>query len=127
MVGIFDRIDIADGENGPIGTIIDYKTSDVRTEKDAAKRAKDSRQLAIYALAYEDMFDALPDGMELRFLTPAVVIGHSVPTEKALERARDDIRHAAEGIRAGRFPADPAYRACRYCDFAAICPSRQSS
>ncbi|MBU0595959.1 ATP-dependent helicase [Candidatus Bipolaricaulota bacterium] len=124
VIGIFDRIDTSDGG---AGTIIDYKTSDVQTEKEAEKRAKESRQLAIYALGYESMFDALPLGMELRFLTPSIVIGRTVPTEKSLQKASDDIRHAAEGIRANRFPAEPAYQACGYCPFATICPSRQSS
>ena len=123
VVGIFDRVDVAPDD---AGVIIDYKTSDVRTEKDAVKRAKDSLQLAIYALAYEAAFDALPEAMELRFLTPAVVIGRTAPTERGLEKAREAIRRTAEGVRANRFPAEPAYQACRYCDFAAICPSRQS-
>jgi len=127
VIGIFDRIDIDETAEGGLGTIIDYKTSDVRTEKDAEKRAKGSLQLAIYALAYKAMFDGLPDAMELRFLTPSVVTGRTTPTEKALQKVKDEVQHAAAGIRANHFPAEPAYQACRYCDFAAICPSRKSS
>jgi len=123
IVGIFDRIDVApDGS----GTIIDYKTSDIRSEKEAAKRAKESLQLAIYALAFETMMGKLPDAMELRFLTPDVLIGRTAPTDKMLDKARDAIRATAEGVRASHFPADPAYQACRYCDFATICPARQT-
>lgn len=122
LVGIFDRIDI----EGDEGTIIDYKTSDVQTEKQAQQRAKNSRQLALYALAYRLLFGDLPKALELRFLTPNVVIGRTSPTPKMLEKAQADMDAAAAGIRAGQFPGEPIYRACQYCAFATICPDRQS-
>ena len=122
LVGVFDRIDIVDG----VGTIIDYKTSDVQTTDQANKRAKASGQLALYALAYQQLFDDLPDALELRFLTPDIIIGRTVPTEKMLESARSDIAAAAAGIRLGAFPGEPTYRACQYCAYATICPDRRS-
>ncbi|MCK5212397.1 MAG: exodeoxyribonuclease V subunit gamma [Dehalococcoidia bacterium] len=122
LVGIFDRIDIVDNE----GTIIDYKTSDVQTSDQAVRRAKSSRQLALYALAYQQLFGDLPVALELRFLTPDVIIGRTTPTEKMLESARSDITTAAEGIRLGDFPGEPAYNACQYCAYATICPDRKS-
>ncbi len=122
LVGVFDRIDVVENE----ATIIDYKTSDVQTAEQATRRAKSSSQLALYALAYEQLFKAMPVALELRFLTPAILIGRVTPTQKMLESARNDIRTAAEGIRLGDFPADPTYRACQYCAYAAICPDRQS-
>jgi len=122
LVGIFDRIDITADE----GTIIDYKTSDVQTEKQAVLRAKNSRQLALYALAYQQLFGDLPVALELRFLTPDVIIGRTVPTEKMLDKARQDIETASAGIRVGVFPGEPEYRACQYCAYAAICPDRRA-
>jgi DNA helicase-2/ATP-dependent DNA helicase PcrA len=122
FVGIFDRIDLASGTEG---TIIDYKTSDVRTEKQATKRTHESLQLALYALAYRRLFDALPAAVELRFLTPEVVVGRAVPSEKMIGRAAADMERAATGIRAAAFPAEPLYRACRYCPYAAICPEKR--
>jgi DNA helicase-2/ATP-dependent DNA helicase PcrA len=122
LVGFFDRIDVADGE----GTIIDYKTSEVHTQEQADRRTKESRQLALYALAYEHLFDGLPASMELRFLTPDVIVGRTTPTRKRLQQARTEIRQAAAGIRAGAFPGEPIYRACRYCPYAGICPSKRS-
>ena len=123
LVGIFDRIDVAGGEGG---TLIDYKTSDVRTKQDATKRTEKSRQLALYALAYARLFDDLPTALELRFLTPEVVIGRTAPTEKMLARATSDMERAAMGIRSGAYPAEPVYRACRYCAYAPICPDKRS-
>jgi len=123
VVGVFDRIDIVDGE----GIIIDYKTSQIADAQQANKRTKESRQLAIYALAYEKLFGKLPARVELRFLTPKLIIGRHVPDEKTIERARADIAAAEEGIRAGRFPVDPTYTACTYCPFRPICPTKETS
>jgi DNA helicase-2/ATP-dependent DNA helicase PcrA len=123
VVGIFDRIDLSDGK----GTIIDYKTSTVTDPGQAEKRCKASRQLAIYTLAYQRLFGELPARLELRFLTPEVVVGGYSPTEKVLERALSDIETAAAGIRAGRFEADPGYLACTYCPYRAICPDKRST
>ncbi len=125
LVGIFDRID-----NPPStaasggGIIIDYKTSDVQTEKDADRRTANSLQLALYALAYEQLFGGLPSELQLRFLTPEVVVGRAVPSEKMLAKAREQLRSAADGIRSGEFPARPTYHACEYCSYAGICPDR---
>jgi len=122
LVGIFDRIDIVDGD----GTIIDYKTSDVQTEKQAVLRTKGSRQLALYSLAYQHLFGDLPVALELHFLTPDIVIGRTVPTEKMLDKAQQDIETASAGIRLGEFPGEPEYRACQYCPYAEICPDRKT-
>lgn len=121
LVGIFDRIDIVDGE----GTIIDYKTSDVKTQEQAVLRTKGSRQLALYSLAYQQLFGDLPTALELRFLTPDVIIGRTAPTEKMLDKAKQDVEKATVGIRLGDFPGEPEYRACQYCPYASICPDRK--
>ncbi len=127
LIGIFDRIDIPPGAGPEEGTIIDYKTSDVRTVEQADKRAKDSLQLALYALAYEKMFDRSPAALELRFLTPELVTGRTQPTEKTAQRALRDVETAASGIRNAEFPGEPTYRACQYCPYAPICPDRKAS
>jgi len=62
--------------------------------------------------------------VELRFLTPKLIIGRHVPDEKTIERARADIAAAEEGIRSERFPAEPTYNACIYCPFHPICPTK---
>jgi len=102
--------------------IVDYKTSEVGEEA-ADRRAHESLQLAIYALAYERMFGERPREVELRFLTPEVVVGRAAPTAKALERALTAIRDATVGIRAQEFAAKPAFTSCSYCAYRTICPS----
>jgi len=122
LVGIFDRIDQIEGA----GTIIDYKTSQLKTQEQADRRVRDSLQLSLYAIAYEHMFGVLPERLELRFLTPGILVGSATPTEKRLDKAREKLLEAEAGIRGGSFPGEPAYRACRRCPYAGICPSKRS-
>jgi DNA helicase-2/ATP-dependent DNA helicase PcrA len=123
--GYFDRIDLPEGKDPDNGVIIDYKTSQVADTDQADKKTKESRQLAIYALAYKRLFKALPARLELRFLTPEIIVGSCVPNEKTLERALSDIKKAADGIGAERFPAEPTYFACTYCPYRSICPAKR--
>ena len=117
--GRWDRVDIRGGEV----VIIDFKSTDVRAQQDADRRAKDSDQLAIYTLAYKEVFGRLPDRVELHFLGTQVVVGRARKTEAELNRTREMILHAASGIRAQQFIATPdPYRACPYCAFNQICP-----
>jgi DNA helicase-2/ATP-dependent DNA helicase PcrA len=120
VTGFLDRVDERDGE----AVIIDYKTSLVRDQKDADKEARESHQLALYALAYREVNSRLPDRVELHFLTPGgVVVGQAQKREKELEREADRIQTAARGIRAGLFQATPSQWVCGFCAFRTICPA----
>ena len=116
--GRFDRID--DTLFGPV--VIDYKSSDVTEQKAADRRARESLQLKMYALAQKEMTGRLPARVELRFLESGLTGGHT-PTEGDLAEAREAIEAAAAGIRARHFDATPGYQTCRYCAYNQICPS----
>ncbi len=103
-------------------TITDYKSSDVRDPAKARQRARESLQLQIYALAYEALTGRLPDAVALYFLDTGVV-GRVGVEPKRLARARERIRAAAAGIRAGKFEPQPDPVVCGYCPYGAICPS----
>jgi DNA helicase-2/ATP-dependent DNA helicase PcrA len=103
-------------------TITDYKSSDVRDPARARERARDSLQLQIYAMAYQAETGRLPDTLQLWFLESGL-IGRVPVEEKKLDKARDSIRRAAEGIRARRYQATPEYLSCGYCAFRDICPA----
>jgi DNA helicase-2/ATP-dependent DNA helicase PcrA len=116
--GRYDRVDVdADGRV----IITDYKSSDVRDPSTAGRRARESLQLSIYALAYEAQHGKLPDELSLHFLESGLV-GRSEATEKRLARAQEKIGVAADGIRSGRFEATPQPMRCGYCPFREICP-----
>ncbi|HET7685647.1 MAG TPA: PD-(D/E)XK nuclease family protein, partial [Candidatus Limnocylindria bacterium] len=116
--GRYDRVD-AD-PSGRV-TITDYKSSDVRDPATAGRRARESLQLGIYALAWEAQHGRLPDEMALHFLESGIV-GRTEPNERRMAKAAEAVSTAAEGIRAGRFAANPGAVRCGYCPFREICP-----
>jgi len=117
--GRWDRVDVRGNEV----VIIDFKSTDVRAPQDADRRARESEQLAIYALAYKEVFGRLPDRVELHFLGREVVVGRARKDDGDLAEVREMILRAAGGIRAQQFIATPdPYRACPYCAFNQICP-----
>jgi DNA helicase-2/ATP-dependent DNA helicase PcrA len=103
-------------------TITDYKSSDIRDPAKARQRAKDSLQLSIYAMGYEAMTGRLPDDVALHFLETGLV-GRVRVDRKRIDKAREAIRTAATGIRAGDFEPRPDPLACGYCAFREICPA----
>ncbi len=116
--GRYDRVDVeADGRV----VITDYKSSDVRDPATAHRRSRESLQLGIYALAWEAQHGRPPDQLALHFLESGLV-GRSEPAERRLERAREKVTEAAEGIRAGLFAATPGAARCGFCPFREICP-----
>lgn len=118
VIGYWDRVDRR--KDGAV--IIDYKTVEAKVDS-ADRRAKESLQLAIYALAYQRAFGELPKEVQLRFLTPEVVVGRAEPNERMVARAREEVLRAAEGIRAGDFQAKPSFSACGPCAYRSICPA----
>ncbi len=114
--GRWDRVD-EDGD----AVIIDYKSSEVREQKDADKKAKESLQLSIYAMAYRAMEGRLPDRVELHFLESGLT-GSAVRDDKELKKAEENILDVARGIRAREFTATPNYMGCCYCAYREICP-----
>jgi DNA helicase-2/ATP-dependent DNA helicase PcrA len=113
--GRYDRIDeTADGV-----VITDYKSSDVRDPKTAVQRARESLQLQVYALAHQ------AETGQLRFLETGVV-GRVAPDARHLDKARETVERAADGIRAERFDPAPGYLSCTFCPFRDICPSSEA-
>jgi DNA helicase-2/ATP-dependent DNA helicase PcrA len=119
--GRYDRVD-----EGPDGVIItDYKSSDVREQRKADERARESLQLQLYALAWEAEQGDLPARLELWFLDSGVV-GHAAPDRKRLARARKSLETVAASIRSGDFRARPDRVTCGFCPYRQVCPSSAS-
>ncbi|MEP7028887.1 MAG: ATP-dependent DNA helicase, partial [Candidatus Eisenbacteria bacterium] len=119
--GRFDRVDVR--TEGPV--IVDFKSSEVAEADKADTRAKESLQLAVYALAYEETSEdhRRPAAVELHFIESGVV-GRAPVLDATIARARESITTAAAGIRARHFTATPGYRECGYCAYNAICPAK---
>jgi DNA helicase II / ATP-dependent DNA helicase PcrA len=116
--GRFDRVDFEPG--GPV--IIDYKSTEAGSEKEADRRTADSLQMDVYALSFLKTQGIPPEETRLHFLESGIV-GRARKGEKELGRAAGKIRQAAEGIRAGNLAATPDWHTCSFCDFKTICPS----
>uniref|UniRef100_A0A7C4M043 DNA 3'-5' helicase n=1 Tax=candidate division CPR3 bacterium TaxID=2268181 RepID=A0A7C4M043_UNCC3 len=100
--------------------IIDFKTSEIGSEDDANKRAKDNTQLSVYALALKELTGELPREVGLFFLMSGH-IGTFVPTETIIEKTKEKIAKASMGIRAQEFTATPDKRTCEMCPFNRYC------
>ena len=115
--GRWDRIDFF--ENGAV--ITDFKASQVKDQKEADKKTKDSLQMALYALSFSKMREERLFEVRLHFLEPDI-IGFARKTETELKRAMDKIEEIKEGIQSQNFRAKPDWHNCNYCDFKTICP-----
>ncbi|MFH1888637.1 MAG: ATP-dependent DNA helicase [Candidatus Omnitrophota bacterium] len=118
ITGRFDRVDME--EDCPV--IMDFKTSQISVQKEADKRTKESLQLALYALAYKNVFGQMPKAVKLYFLESGIIGSHQIK-ENELGKVDDKIEKVSRGIRDRDFKATPAYMACTYCAYNQICPS----
>jgi DNA helicase-2/ATP-dependent DNA helicase PcrA len=114
------RYDLVIEREGEVA-IVDFKTGDLRDEKAAQRRANESLQLDIYALAHLETKGRLPDRVELRFLESGLVAGRR-PTPEGAAATRERISTASAGIRRRAFAARPTFMACGQCPFRDICP-----
>ncbi len=115
--GRWDRVD---RRNGGI-YIVDFKSSQINDQEKADRRARENTQLALYALAYQQVYGEVPKGVELHFLGSGVVGSHLIG-ERDLRRAREMVQEASRGIRDRDFAPRPRYLACKDCPFSHICP-----
>ena len=116
--GRFDRVD----ERPEGAVIIDYKSSDIRAQKDADRRTAESLQLALYALAHREATGSLPGRLEMHFLETGLT-GTAVPGAETIAQAEDAIQRVAAGLRARDYTATPGYQQCGACAYREICPS----
>ena len=101
---------------------VGFKTSEIKTQKDADKRVKENKQLALYSFAYKNIFGLLPAKVELIFLESGISASRKVD-EDDLEEVVEEAKEVAAGIRAKNFQATPGYNNCNYCAYNQICPS----
>jgi DNA helicase-2/ATP-dependent DNA helicase PcrA len=118
FIGRWDRIDLS--EAGAV--IIDYKATEIKGQKEADKRTRDSLQMDLYALSFLKTQEASLFETQLHFLE-SDIIGHASKERRKLDKAVEKIKEAETGIRAHDFAARPDWHNCSFCDFRMICPS----
>jgi DNA helicase-2/ATP-dependent DNA helicase PcrA len=114
------RYDLVVEREGRI-TILDFKTGAIDDPEEARKRAKESLQLDVYALAHLRTTGRLPDWVELRFLESGLA-GGKRPTAEEAARTEEVVTEVSAQIRQRDFEARPSYMACGQCAFRDICP-----
>ena len=116
LIGTWDRVDEVEGK----WRLVDYKTSVVANQEAADRRAAESRQLVLYAMALESTVGARPAEARLDFLGSGF-IGLATPQERDFSRLRGEVRRAALGIRERDYEPNPSYRNCLNCAYRAYC------
>jgi ATP-dependent DNA helicase UvrD/PcrA len=119
LEGRIDQINPATSREPTLVQLVDYKTGQPRTQKDADK----SLQLSVYALAARQQMGLEPQGLIFYNLTNNQPVA-SVRTRKELEAVQQKIMSVAEEIRRMIFPPAPGF-ACRYCEFVPVCPAHE--
>lgn len=117
FIGRWDRIDIQ--KNG--AAIIDYKATEVKDQKEADQKTRNSLQMDLYALSYVKTQQVPLIEARLYFLESDIV-GSAQKSKEDLEQAMDRIKEAEKGIRDQSYEAKPDWHNCRVCDFRTICP-----
>ncbi|MCX6808215.1 MAG: PD-(D/E)XK nuclease family protein, partial [Candidatus Berkelbacteria bacterium] len=117
-VKIIGRYDLVCGK-GERAEIKDFKTSDVKEQKDANDRIKKSTQMMIYALAWYEKYNIIPK-TTLSFLESGLT-GSLIFKEKDLEKTKEMIFEVADGIRSGNMTAKPESFQCKMCPYKDIC------
>jgi DNA helicase-2/ATP-dependent DNA helicase PcrA len=118
FIGRWDRIDLS----GAGAVIVDYKATEIKGQKEADKRTRDSLQMDLYALSFLKTQEASLVETQLHFLE-SDIIGHASKEGRKLDKAVEKIKEAETGIRAHDFDARPDWHNCSFCDFRMICPS----
>jgi DNA helicase-2/ATP-dependent DNA helicase PcrA len=115
--GRWDRVDVKDGQ----AVIIDFKSTEVRNQKEADKRTASSLQMDLYALSFAKTQSTPLLETQLYFLESDIV-GRAKKGDKEFERGWHKIKEAEEGLRQRDFTAKPDWHNCSYCEFKTICP-----
>ncbi len=118
FIGRWDRVDCTDEG----GVIIDYKATEVKDQKEADRKARESLQMDIYALSFVRT-QAVPLVETRLYFLESDIIGRASKDEKSLARAAEKIQEAEAGILSQDFAARPDWHHCNLCDFRTICPS----
>jgi DNA helicase-2/ATP-dependent DNA helicase PcrA len=116
VAGRIDRIDRLADDNV---AIVDYKTGKARSQEDA----DESLQLSIYAMAAQQKWGYDIGELVFHNLEGNVTV-NSRRDEFQLERAKERVQTAADGIASGNFGAKTGFH-CTFCAFRGLCPARE--
>ena len=113
FIGKIDRIDPL--EDGGV-EIIDYKTGNVKDQKEVDK----DDQVSFYAIAAREALGLNPKKLTLYFVETGEKVS-TTRTDKQLEEKKRETKEVMQNIRDGKFQPNPGMH-CKWCDYKDICP-----
>lgn len=94
--------------------IRDFKTSQIKDEKDAMTKLKSNFPLKVYALAISENLGKPPEKLSLNFVDFDTTVSYQ-PKEKDLEKVKEKILNAAQKIKEGNFEPAQSEHFCDVC------------
>lgn len=92
--------------------IRDYKTGyAVRSEDDAKKKARESKQLTLYALAWQAIHGELPDKVTLHYVDMGL-LGTASRQQRSVDTLHANLVAAVDNLKQGIFPAAGRHDYC---------------
>ena len=116
VTGRFDRVD--EGSHGGV-VIVDYKTGSPKGQK----KADDSVQLSVYALAAEKVWKSPPERLVYYNLEDNSVV-ETTRCDADLRKVEEKIAEVADGIRREEFAPKPGIY-CTWCGYKMLCPATE--
>lgn len=114
------KMDRVDKEQGGQYVVTDYKTGKKPTTKSEIGH---DVQMNLYALATESVYGKLPARTGQLFVRMGKEVTNEIDAG-ALAEEEKSILDMGKAILDGRFPANPSYAACHWCDYVQICDDR---
>lgn len=116
-VSVIGRIDLVRRIDTGETTIVDLKSNDRAEAEDVTET-----QLHVYALGYQELTGRRPDYVEIYELDERKRKPRSVDGD-FIDDVKTRTRGAAESLRKGALPAEPARKKCSACDYRGMCTS----
>ena len=115
VTGKIDRIDLLpDGKY----EIIDYKTGQVKKEKEV----REDDQLTMYKLAASEVFGYDVEKLTYFFVEDDIKVS-TERNEKDIDKLKSEVIEVTKKIQSNNFSPTPSRDSCNFCDFKEICPS----
>ena len=117
IIGKFDRVD-----TGKTLSVIDYKTKNIKTQKDATKEVSSNLQIFLYGLALKEKFGSYPDSLTLHFVISQLEGVYICKDEKIFERKKLKILNTINQIISKKFNPKTGFH-CKWCAYSKYCPA----
>jgi len=116
--GFIDRV-----EQTPEGNyvVIDFKTG---YQSETKNSIKENIQMNVYCLAILEKFGALPHRASLFYVKHEKMVDY-IPDSEQIENQKMRLTSMIDSVLQERFPGNPTYQMCRFCDYVALCEQKE--